>query len=130
MRPRAANPLECVPILAFLLAATCGCEGPGPADSPEAPPGVGSASHASAGDTSEPFVDRTAETGIEFVHFNGMSGETAQAMFIAVRDGRQDLIESLQADLEGYRRERLPARPWRRDHPLSSPPRLNLDQRQ
>ncbi len=84
----------------------------------------------SAAGQSPPFEDVAARARIDFVHFNGMSGETAQAMFIAVRDGRQDLIESLQADLEGYRRERLPARPWRRDHPLSSPPRLNLDQRQ
>ena len=62
------------PVTCLLLTACLTACGPGPASSPN-PDG---APAARAEDDIEWFVDRAAETGLDFVHFNGMTGRFYQ----------------------------------------------------
>ena len=63
------------------LLAGCASEAPGPGPASEAPEGGGPAPalagalHADASDRHDWFVDRAEAAGLDFVHFNGMSGE-------------------------------------------------------
>src|SRR5262245_29914984 len=62
--------------LAMGLAALWGCEGPSSPPPTEGGAGGAPGTGVATRDPAEPlFVERSREVGIDFVHFNGMSGE-------------------------------------------------------
>jgi hypothetical protein len=83
--------LRICPLVLAVLAAACGSAG-----STSEPPTTGPAEGVAA----EWFVDRAAVTGLEFVHFNGMSGETYYPEIMAPGVGLLDFDND--GDLDVY----------------------------